>query len=91
MNPNQYPELDGQQPSLVHTPLAATARGALDSAEALAQRTADRTRQEAHRLLEAGSGHIRERPLQSVLMAAAAGAVLVLLAELVVRAARGAR
>lgn len=85
------PDLDGQHPALVHAPLAAAAHGALENAETLAHRTAERTRQEAHRLLEAGSHHIRERPLQSVLMAAAAGAVLLLVAEWVVRAVRGPR
>jgi ElaB/YqjD/DUF883 family membrane-anchored ribosome-binding protein len=81
------PGLDGQQASLSTDPMGPTVHGAIESAEALAHRAAERTRAQANRLLDAGSAHIRERPLQSVLVAAATGAVLMLLMELVVRSA----
>ena len=83
------PGLDGQQPALAASTTAVG--GFVDSAESMAHRAADKTREQANRLLEADSAHIRERPLQSVLVAAATGAVVALLMELVVRAAGSSR
>jgi hypothetical protein len=88
------PSLDGHQP--LQPALPATVQGSttshlVESAEALAHRAADKTREQAHRLLDAGSAHIRERPLQSVLVAAATGAVVALLTELLVRTIASSR
>ena len=91
MTNSPRPGLDGQQPALPAAAQGSTANHLLESAEALAHRTADKTREQAHRLLDAGSAHIRERPLQSVLVAAATGAVLALLAELLVRSVASSR
>lgn len=96
------PGLDGHQPAVqpaVPGPTASTPGASagstsshlIESAESLAHRAADKTREQTHRLLDAGSAHIRERPLQSVLVAAATGAVLALLTELLVRSAASSR
>ena len=87
MNTPTHPELDGHQPLSPTTSLSGAFDGIAESAESLAHRTADKARAQAHRLLDAGSLHIRERPMQSILVAAATGAVVALLVELVARSA----
>ncbi len=91
MSHTPYPNADSHQSTLSTAPLVAAVEGFTDSASAMAHRAADQTRAQAGRLLDAGTSHIRERPVQSMLMAAATGAVIVLLMELVVRAARSSR
>ncbi len=91
MNIPPLSQADGHTSSLSTAPLVSAVEGLAESASAMAHRGAERTRAQAGRLLDAGTTHIRERPLQSMLVAAATGAVLVLLMELVVRAARSPR
>jgi ElaB/YqjD/DUF883 family membrane-anchored ribosome-binding protein len=85
MTTHLRPDLDGHQPSLPTASLSGAFDGLTDTAESLAHRAAEKARAQAHRLLDAGTLHIRERPLQSILVAAATGAVVALLVELVAR------
>ncbi len=91
MTPSPRPEFDQLAPAAMPPLGAATSHGPLETAESMAHRAAERTRAQAGRLLDAGSAHIRERPVQSMLIAAATGAALVLLLELAVRAASSSR
>lgn len=91
MTTHSRPDLDGHQPAMPTASLTGAFDGIADSAESLAHRTAESARAQAHRLLDAGSLHIRERPLQSILAAAATGAVVALLVELAVRSAASRR
>ncbi len=85
------PDLDGHQSVMPSAPLSSALDGMADSAESLAHRATEKARAQAQRLLDAGSLHIRERPLQSILVAAATGAVVALLVELAVRSAASRR
>ncbi len=87
--------LDGAHPSpLAHGPaldesvraLGTQARSAVQQlagdAAQIARGGADAARQRAMSLRDAGSDYIRERPLQAVMVAAGAGALVMLLASL---------
>lgn len=69
--------------------LKATAGAALsdiaDSAQGLVRHSAEAAQQRALHLRDASCALIRERPMQSVLVAAGAGAIVVLLLGLLVR------
>jgi hypothetical protein len=85
MTTHLRPDLDGHQPAMTTASLSSAFDGLTDTAESLVQRAAEKARAQAHRLLDAGSLHIRERPLLSRVGAAAPGAVVALLVELVAR------
>ncbi len=91
MNPSPRTDGDGLATPGTPTQSSTLLHGALQNAETLAHQTAERARHQASRLLDAGSAHIRERPMQSMLIAAATGAALALLLELAVRAASSSR
>jgi hypothetical protein len=91
MTLSSRPDADGLVPPSTPLPTSPLLHGALQNAETLAHQTAERARHQATRLLDAGSAHIRERPMQSMLIAAATGAALALLLELAVRAASSSR
>ncbi len=57
-------------------------QGFAGDAAQIARDSADAARQRAVSLRDAGSDYIRERPLQAVMIAAGAGALLMLLASL---------
>lgn len=68
-----------------------TVAGLVEAAGALAHTAVDKTRQQTGRWLDAGATRIGERPLQAFLVAAATGAVLMLLMQRLVRGAGPSR
>lgn len=75
--------------------IAAQASAALDKASDLTHRGAEavregaiQVREKAHNLGEQAVGYIQEKPVQSVLIAAATGATLMALLSLIARGAR---
>lgn len=61
------------------------------SAQQAVRQGADATRERAMRLGESGASYVRERPLRAVAIAAASGAVAVLLLGAITRALAGRR
>lgn len=91
MTPSPRPDFDGTATATPPHLGSPALHGPLQTAESMAHQAAERARQQTSRLLDAGNAHIRERPMQSMLIAAATGAALVLLLELAVRAAGSSR
>lgn len=84
-------DLDGQSSPLSASPLQSSLESLAHSAESLAHRAADGTRAQAGHLLDLSSARIQQHPLQSVAIAAGAGAVMFLLLEFAMRGSRGGR
>jgi ElaB/YqjD/DUF883 family membrane-anchored ribosome-binding protein len=92
MNTNlPHNDLDGRPSAMSTAPLQSSLEGVVRSAETLAHQAAASTRSQATHLMDVGTERIRQHPLQSVLVAAGAGAVILLLLEVALRVGRASR